>query len=126
MEEITVICLKKIHRRAIDAGSMDEASLRDAVRDEGALFFIAEGANRIVDPLERAAFLLHRIAVRHPFYEGNKRTALLAAEYILARSGYRINESQQDKNKHVREIAAECLEEDGIIPWLKTVVATIR
>jgi len=125
VEYISVSDRKKFHRHAIDAGSIDEVSLRDAVRDEGALFFIAEGANGITDPLERAAFLLHRIAVRHPFYEGNKRTALLAAEDALTQFGYCIKESPE-LNQKVRDIASEVLEEGEIVPWLKTVVIPIH
>jgi len=125
VEQINVDILKDLHRHAIDSGSRDEASLRDAVRDEGALFFIAEGANRLTGPLERAAFLIHRIATRHPFYEGNKRTALLAAEDVLTQFGYCIKDSSE-LNQQVRDIAAGCLEEDEIISWLETVVVPIR
>ncbi|MDE4907748.1 Fic family protein [Methanogenium marinum] len=39
--------------------------------------------NNLQNPHERAAWMLHGIATRHPFYQGNKRTALAVAEMIL-------------------------------------------
>jgi len=120
-ETINIEILREIHRYAIDAGSKDEISLRDAVRDEAALFFISEEANTIIDDIRRAAFLLHRIATRHPFIEGNKRTALLAAEDALGASGLSIRESPKIINEVVRKIASGDMEEDEIVLWFKSI-----
>ncbi|MCL1905312.1 MAG: Fic family protein, partial [Methanomassiliicoccaceae archaeon] len=99
---VTVEDLMEMHRYAIDEGPEDEASLRDSVRDEAALYFIAEGANNIEDHFERAAFLMHRIATRHPFYEGNKRTALSAAGGTLnVFAGLRIRGPKDSMNDFV-------------------------
>jgi len=124
---ITVRDLKDIHRRLIDAGPECEAGLRDAVRDDGTLDFIVSGANRIDDHLERASFLMHRIAVWHPFYEGNKRTALSAADGTLrVYSKMCIAESPERVNDFVRKVASGSADECEIALWLKNATKAIR
>ncbi|MCL1983870.1 MAG: Fic family protein [Methanomassiliicoccaceae archaeon] len=124
---VTVEDLMEMHRYAIDEGPEDEASLRDSVRDEAALFFIVEGANNIRDHFERAAFLMHRIATRHPFYEGNKRTAFLAADSMLRTyTGMRMKGPTTETNEFIRRMAAEITEEEKILPWLRTITELIR
>jgi death-on-curing protein len=126
VEFITVGELKKIHRRLIDVGPEDEAPLRDAVRDEATLDFIAIGANKIADPLERAAFLLHRIATWHPFFEGNKRTAFTAADGTLrVYSKMRINESPEKIDVFIRSVASGKTEETEVVSWLETVATEL-
>jgi len=121
-EFITVSELKKIHRRLIDEGPEDEAPLRDAVRDEGTLDFIISRANRITDHWERSAFLLHRIATWHPFYEGNKRTAFTVADGTLrVYAKMRISESPDKINIFVRKTADSKTEEAEVVLWLRTV-----
>ena len=39
--------------------------------------------NNLQNSYEQAAWMLHGIATRHPFYQGNKRTALAVAEMVL-------------------------------------------
>ena len=42
----------------------------------------------IEDPVEAAAVLAYRVARAQAFAEGNKRTALLVARWVLDRNGY--------------------------------------
>ena len=124
---VTVEDLMEMHRYAIDEGPEDEASLRDSVRDEAALYFIAEGANNIEDHFERAAFLMHRIATRHPFYEGNKRTAFLAADSVLRTyAGMPIKGPVAEMNDFIRKTAAEVIAEEKIMPQFITVTKPTR
>ena len=123
---ITVRDLTEIHRRIIDAGPECEASLRDAVRDEATLDFIVMGANGISDPLERAAFLLHRIATQHPFFEGNKRTALSAAAgTLIVYAKKHMRGSPEKINEFIRKAASGNAEEREIVLWLKAVTEDI-
>lgn len=46
------------------------------------------GRSLYTDTFEQAACLLEAIIRYHPFADGNKRTALVAAEYFLRRNGY--------------------------------------
>lgn len=73
----------EIHRKAILCASGNETSLLDAVRDEGTLDHIIMRAESCSRPEEVAAECLWCIANRHPFVEGNKRTAYLAARSAL-------------------------------------------
>ena len=75
--------LMGIHRKAISCASGDESSLSDSVRDEGTLDFIVMRAESHDTPEERASEYLWCIANWHPFVEGNKRTAWLAAQASL-------------------------------------------
>ena len=75
--------LMGIHRKAISCASGDESSLADTVRDNGTLDFIITRAESLPTPLERASAYLWCIANWHPFAEGNKRTAWLAAQASL-------------------------------------------
>lgn len=45
------------------------------------------GKSAYGDPYEQAAALLHAIAANHPFVDGNKRTAWLAAAVFLGING---------------------------------------
>jgi len=53
------------------------------VRDYGTLEFICDRCNTENDLIERAAMGLFYIANYHPFFDANKRTALLTATTIL-------------------------------------------
>lgn len=71
--------LRETHSLAVE----EEGSIVKT-RDEGTLNFIAEGAidkGRSLTGL--ASYLLFSIATRHPFFDGNKRTATLCALSIL-------------------------------------------
>ncbi len=75
--------LMEIHRRAILCAAGDESAFLEAVRDRGTLDHIVERAEKAQDPLGRALEYMRLIAVWHPFFEGNKRTAYLAAQATL-------------------------------------------
>ncbi|MFE7413248.1 type II toxin-antitoxin system death-on-curing family toxin [Streptomyces laurentii] len=45
------------------------------------------GESAYTDPYEQAAVLLHALAANHPFVDGNKRAAWLAAATFLAVNG---------------------------------------
>ncbi|MBR4227200.1 MAG: Fic family protein [Candidatus Methanomethylophilaceae archaeon] len=75
--------LMEIHRRAILCAAGDESALLDAIRDKGTLDHIVEKAEKAQDPLGRALEYMRLIAIWHPFFEGNKRTAYLAAQAAL-------------------------------------------
>ncbi|KAF1078214.1 type II toxin-antitoxin system death-on-curing family toxin [Methanogenium sp. MK-MG] len=49
----------------------------------GTLENLVNYATYLPNSYERAAWMLHGIATRHPFYQGNKRTAFAVAEMIL-------------------------------------------
>ena len=118
MLEVSPELIIKIHHEVIVYGGSDEQSLRDAIRDEGCLPAICFG-DPSGDPFVRAAYYLHRISTRHPFVEGNKRTAFLTAAYILLKDGgCRIVEDVRENNGFVRSVAAGNTCEEEIEGWL--------
>ncbi|NLB69107.1 MAG: Fic family protein [Lentisphaerae bacterium] len=116
--KISVELIKEVHMAAILSGKEDETDLMNLVRDEATLFFIADRSNIIRDSVKQASFLLFNIANRHPFVDGNKRTAVLVAELVLG-ADYSINVTAEELNDAVRKISApdgnlECTER-----WLR-------
>lgn len=55
-----------------------------AIRDEGALDHIIYKTSRTKGINRKAATLLVELAAKHPFFDGNKRTAIESAKVFLA------------------------------------------
>ena len=62
-----------------DAGPLESA----AHRPSAAMF----GEEAYPDPIDKAAALLQSLAINHPFFDGNKRTAWLSCVTFLAMNG---------------------------------------
>ncbi|HEY9441366.1 MAG TPA: type II toxin-antitoxin system death-on-curing family toxin [Streptomyces sp.] len=62
-----------------DAGLLESA----AHRPSAAMF----GEEAYPDPVDKAAALLQSLAINHPFFDGNKRTAWLSCVTFLAMNG---------------------------------------
>jgi len=121
---IDVALILKIHREAIESGRKEELQFRDAVRDEGCLPSICEYEHYDSDAIGRAAYYLHRIATRHPFIEGNKRTAYLVAMHILSVE-MKVHSIPYDENKetYVKLVASGLENEDQIRSWLEQIIS---
>jgi death-on-curing protein len=55
------------------------------------------GGEYLNNLFEMAATYISCITIRHPFTDGNKRTALSAALVFLDKNGYRVRETQEDE-----------------------------
>ncbi len=64
-----------IHNKLIMRTDLGESSLRDKASLEKIIF----DSTRFGNKLELASHFLYEIATKHPFWDGNKRTALLTA-----------------------------------------------
>lgn len=64
-----------IHNKLIMKTDLGESSLREKASLEKIIFDSA----KFGDKLELASHFLYEIATKHPFWDGNKRTALLTA-----------------------------------------------
>jgi death on curing protein len=118
MEELTVTKVIQIHDFLID---MTGGS--PGIRDLATLHFLVEAINRETDSFRKAAHALF-LADRHPFWDGQKRTAFELADLILRENGYLFDRG--DKAKIMRmmiKIAEyECPEGeeiDRIAQWIK-------
>jgi death-on-curing protein len=83
-----------IHETVIaESGGME--GLRDGAMLHAAIarpFVTFAGVDLYSDDFEKAAALFHSLIKSHPFLDGTKRTAFLAAIYFLENRGYTIPE----------------------------------
>lgn len=116
-EYLTVIELLAIHSLLID-----EFGGTTAVRDLGALeaAVFRPQTGYYGDPAAEAAALLESLMQNHPFLDGNKRTAVAAADVHLRMNGL---ELAGDSLEHFRflidEMTAGALDRDAIERWLR-------
>lgn len=95
------------------------------VRDEGLLDstlnrpvnLAAYGTPTVFDLAAAYAF---GIAKNHPFVDGNKRTAFVAAAVFLELNGHSLNATEADAVLAVLGLASGTMEEAAFSDWLKT------
>ena len=106
---ITEEMVIQIHNRLIaDTGG------EFGVRDEATLFFITDEINREADTFRKAAIAL-RLTERHPFWDGQKRTAYLLAQMILKNDGYDLSiETDEIIGVLIKIAKYQCPEDEGI------------
>ena len=110
-----------LHTVAIEAfggseGVRDLESLRAAVaRPWGSSF----GRTHFPTPFGKAAALAESIIRRHPFIDGNKRTAMYAAVYLLETLGYELEAKQKELEDLAVGIAEGTVGSDDVAPWFE-------
>lgn len=67
----------------------------------------------------KAAALAHSIATTHPFVDGNKRTAYLAAAALLHHNGFCITADGAEIEKTVMDVVAGKVDLEGFAGWLR-------
>ncbi len=92
------------------------------IRDEGLLdSALARPRNLLSygnpDIFELAAAYAYGIARNHPFLDGNKRAAFLAAYIFLSRNGYRPEMSEAETVVIMNRLAARDLSELELTAW---------
>lgn len=71
------------------------------------------------DAADLAAAYGYGLAKNHPFVDGNKRAAFLAAGLFLALNGLRLRASQAEATVAMFTLAAGELDEAGFAAWLR-------
>ena len=112
---------------ALHKGSLRRYGGSDGVRDmrllESAVFRplqSAFGEDAYPDLFQKAAALLEGLAKNHPFFDGNKRIAFVAATAFLRVNGYSLKCSEMGAANFVLQVAGESRKELSIISdWLK-------
>lgn len=97
-------------------GVRDEESLLAAIERPWQASF---GQEHFASPFEKAAALMESIIRRHPFVDGNKRTATASASYLLSTFGYEIEAEQQDLEDFAVSVAVGDLETKNIALWFE-------
>jgi death-on-curing protein len=113
--------LALIHERVIE-----ETGGVHGVTNPGGLESVLErpftsfgGVALFPDLVSKVAALIHGIIAFHPFADGNKRTALVAADVCLRLNGYRIIPSEEVE-PFFWAVARSEREIDGITEWLRS------
>jgi len=114
MEPLTVRKIIEIHHDVVEKFGGIEGILA-----ESTLEYLVFKAERISDPLKKAALALYYIAVKHPFIDGNKRTAFLAAENILSQAGLFIQVDEEELVSFMLEVASYEKNQFVIEEWIK-------
>jgi len=121
MVDLTVDKIVEIQFRIIEVSEEEEdKGMAGLIRDCGTLDFLVDRVNSIDDPYQKAARLLYTIAAHHPFFQGNKRTALIVAELILTLEvGSYITADEEVIDLFVCEVASYLHEPEDIESWIR-------
>lgn len=111
-----------LHQCAIETGPTD-APKHFGVRHEGAILAALErcrwGPFEKGDLWERTAFLLRGICQDHPFEDGNKRAAVLAADAFLRLNGRYIDATYAEGERFIFAVARGEIDVTEIAAWLE-------
>lgn len=105
---------------------LTEINLGGNARDTAMLDFLCEEIDEIEEPIDKAATALQKIAIRHPFIQGNKRTAVAIASIILNIAGYEINTSDEKLNIDVRKLINDQYTIEQVRSWLTQNIQNIQ
>ncbi len=108
--------------------SLAEHGGASGIRDEGLLeSALARPENLAAygdpDTAALAAAYCYGLAKNHPFIDGNKRAAFLAAGLFLALNGQRLVVSQAEATVTVLALAASEITEDAFAEWIRVHMA---
>lgn len=105
---------------------IDETGGSHGVRDREAIASAAQAPRQSFDGGEvyasvhkKAAVYLHRIAMNHPFVDGNKRTAVTTASIFLEENGYEIVAKEGSFENFAVRVVKDGLGVDVIAKWLE-------
>ena len=103
-----------------------QAGLRDQGLLESAL---ARPVNRAnygeASVQDLAAAYGYGVALNHPFFDGNKRTALVVMELFLALNGYELKTDDASCLESFLSLAEDSLSEEGLSTWLKDNISPV-
>ncbi|MFH0967436.1 MAG: type II toxin-antitoxin system death-on-curing family toxin [Methanobacteriota archaeon] len=123
MFQLTVKKIIEIQTKIIDTSIIigDEGT-GGLVRDFGTLEYIVNNQDYYHSPIENSAWILLSISSMHPFYQGNKRTALESSQMLLFfnNNGSIISGNPEETNEYIRKIAIGIFEIEEIINWINT------
>ena len=97
-------------------GIRDLESLRAAVaRPWGS----SSGRDHFPTPFGKPAALAESIIRRHPFVDGNERTAMYAAAYLLEKLGYELEAEQRELEDFAVSIARGTTGSEDVARWFE-------
>lgn len=104
--------------------SIEEYGGSEGVRDREGLLAAIErpwqasfGREPFPSPFEKAAALMESISRRHPFVDGNKRTATASGSYLLSTFGLEVEAEQQELEVFAVSVAEGDMKTKNIVLW---------
>jgi death-on-curing protein len=121
MKWVNLVELALIHERVIqETGGVHGITNPGGLESSLARPFTTFGGVELFPNLiSKVAALIHSLVVFHPFADGNKRTALVAADVCLRLNGYRLVPSA-DVEPFFWSIARGEKAIEEIVQWLRT------
>ncbi|MBE0525991.1 MAG: type II toxin-antitoxin system death-on-curing family toxin [Candidatus Thorarchaeota archaeon] len=121
MRYLTFDEIVKIHERMIEvfggeSGILSENALENCVAMPMMSIFGTETSSSL---WSKAATLLLCIANRHPFVDGNKRTAWTAAKVFLRLNGFRLTTTPEDGESTVIGVVRGIIDQDDLADWIR-------
>ena len=106
--------------------SIEQYGGSEGVRDRENLLAAIErpwqasfGREHFPSPFEKAAALMESIIRRHPFVDGNKRTATASASYLLSTLGLEVEAEQQELEDFAVSVAVGEMKTRNIALWFE-------
>lgn len=115
-ETLTAIHHRQIAEHGGSEGLRDEGLLLSALARPQNLLAYGEPAP---DLASLAAAYAYGIARNHPFVDGNKRTALVAARTFLILNGVDLEATQDDKVLTFLNLAEGTISEEQLADWIR-------
>jgi death-on-curing protein len=118
---LTIEIVREIHYQAVKIfgglhGIRDEALLASAVFAPQSSF---GGKSPYVDLVDIAAAYLFYLGRNHPFFDGNKRTAMAAAIVFLRLNGFDPAADSDDWERLVLDVALGKIDREQTTRWLR-------
>lgn len=96
------------------------AGKTEAILSQGNINMAIFRASKMKSIFGQATVAMHEIAVSHPFSDGNKRTAILTAELILYKRGYKLKvENPEQTVKLIKKVADKKKDINEIKEWVE-------
>ena len=106
--------------------SIEQYGGSEGVRDRESLLAAIErpwqasfGREHFPSPFEKTAALMESIIRRHPFVDGNKRTATASASYLLSTLGLEVEAEQQELEDFAVSVAVGEMKTKNIALWFE-------
>ena len=116
LPEVLFFHTVSIERYGGSEGVRDEESLLAALERPWQASF---GQKHFASPFEKAAALMESIIRRHPFIDGNKRTAMASAVYLVSTFGYEVEAEQRELEDFAVGVAEGGVEFEDIALWFE-------
>ncbi len=112
----------QLHDRALDELGGGKSGILDTWRIEAAVARMSSGAGEdefFPSLHDKCAALLQSLIQGHAFVDGNKRTAILAANALLELNGRRLSYEPEDVVQFAVGVAIHDIDFAGIVEWLE-------